>query len=126
MWSTDNSEEDLFSTQTRSKLKKKKKKITSSAPLPTLGNEYPCLVIFIRGADVQFPFELLELVNDGSQDVDKKWTSGIMNTDSRKRCRDLKFYPDFSVSVYAKISKGNLLFLFIYWHHNNSTKNNLF
>lgn len=127
LWSTDNSEDDLFSSQPVSKLKKNKKKVTSSAPLPTLGNEYPCLVIFNRGADVQFPFQLLDLVDDGSQDVDKKWISGIMNTESRKRCRDLKCFPDYMVSVYAKIAKGifcwryddsqNIFFYFKLWHY---------
>ena len=106
-WSTDNSQDDMFYTQVRTnKLKKKKKKLSSSAPLPAREIEYPCLVVFKRGGNIEFPFELLELVEDDSQGVDKKWISGIMNSESRKRSRDLKCYPDFMVSIFCKIQQG--------------------
>lgn len=104
-WSTDDSLDDLFLSQPQvNKLKKKKtSRMSSSAPLKARENEYPCLVVFKRNGTFQSPFELLDIVEDRSKDIDKKWLSGVLNTESRIRCRDLKCYPEYKVSIYSKI-----------------------
>lgn len=111
---SDDSQADIFATQLPNK---KKEFQTSSAPLymgpkPPSNFVYTWLIIFKWGGDINNPFELLSVDDLEDGELDPKFLSGILSPTSRMRHRDLSFYPDFAISIFAKIEKCKSTFVF--------------
>ena len=116
MDSTDyDSQADLFATQVPVK---KKHFQTSSAPvLPVakvLDYVYDWFIIFKWGGDIDFPFEEVNITEINNSDYDPAWLTGILSPKSRKRYRNFDIYPDFSVSVFAKVEKREFFKIFFF------------
>lgn len=104
---SDDSQSDIFATQV---IKKKTKLQTSSAPVlkskpKTSVFEYCWLIIFKWG-DADYPFELVSISDLEDKDFEKTWLTGILSPMSRKKYQDIGIYPDFSISVFAKVEKS--------------------
>ena len=108
MDSTDDSQSDIFATQAPPKKKVFK---TSSAPpyrpsAHVQDLEYKWIIIFKWGGDIDFPFELVPVDRFGSDDLNSSFLSGILSPLSRLKHREMSAYPDFSVSIFAKVEKS--------------------
>lgn len=99
---SDDSQADIFATQPP---KNKTEFKTSSAPVYS-PYVYPWLVIFKWGGDIETPFNLFSVEDLVEGELDPKIISGILSTPSRIRPRDLSFFPDFSISIIAKVEKS--------------------
>ena len=102
---SDDSQADIFATQVQVKKKEFK---TLSAPLylgpkPPSNFSYDWLIIFMWGGDINNPFILLAVDDLEEGELDPKFLTGILSPASRLRHRNLSFYPDFSISIFAKI-----------------------
>ena len=105
---SDDSQADIFATQV---VPRKKEFRTFSAPLhlgskATSTMSYDWLMIFMWGGDINNPFELFSVEDLEEGELDPKFLTGMLSPSSRMRHRDISFYPDFSISIVAKIEKG--------------------
>lgn len=110
---SEDSQADIFATQIEMPAKKKDFK-TLSAPLylgpkPTSHLSYDWLIIFMWGGDINNPFQLFSVDDLEEGELDPKFLSGMLSIPSRLRHRDLSFYPDFSISIVAKIEKSKFI-----------------
>lgn len=132
------SQADIFATQVQEKIAVAKKNMkaslkASSAPLMTNKKApeyvYKWLIIFKWG-DIKYPFEAVAIQDLLPNEYEKTWLSAIMSPASRRRFRNLDIYPDFSVSIYAKIEQGTYIiysfvskksfyFTFLYYQFNH-------
>lgn len=106
MASSEDSQEDLFAN---TQIKTRTDHVTESSPnkwINTKNFDFPWLIMFLWGGQAN-PFVLVYLIELDPQDVDGKWLTGILSPKSRCKHRNVKFYPDFSVSIYGKVHKGN-------------------
>ena len=117
MDSGEDSQVDIFATQPPTK-KRKEKEITSSAPVlhTKKPNDYvyKWLIIFRWGDDTDGPFEMVALDDLNPSEYEANWLTGIMSPKSRRKYRNLDIYPDFSVSVFAKVESGIPFFSFLF------------
>lgn len=65
---------------------------------------YPWLIIFLWGGQ-ENPF-ILKACVDMDSDIDVNWLSGILSPKSRRKHRNVKKFPDFSVSIFGKVQKS--------------------
>lgn len=131
---SDDSQVDFFATQ---KHEKRKEFITSSAPPlsePT-NFVYPWFAVFKWGGDIDHPFEILSVEDVEEGELDSKLLTGLLAPPSRLRHRELKCFPDFSISVFAKIeSSKNFVYnnlianyvIFYFLIDNSETRRNSF
>ena len=107
MDSTDDSQTDIFATQVPPKKKVFK---TSSAPpyrpsTHVQDLDYKWIIIFKWGGDIDFPFELVPVNVFGPDELSSNFLSGILSPLSRLKHREMSAYPDFSISIFAKVEK---------------------
>lgn len=67
--------------------------------------EYPWVILFLWGGQEE-PFVLVNLNDLDPRDIDRKWLTAILSPQSRCKHRNFKKYPDFAVSLYAKVHKS--------------------
>lgn len=106
MASTDDSQLDFFASQVKMKKKKKRFFVTSSAPHPSRKLEFPNLVLFKWGGNIDVPFELLPSKDIDPIDYDEKWFTTFLSPNSRFKKRELDNYPGCWISIFAKIEKS--------------------
>ena len=68
---------------------------------------YPWLILFLWGGQSN-PFLLKSSLDMDSDDIDVTWLSGILSPKSRRKHRNLKMFPDFSVLIFGKFQKSKL------------------
>lgn len=83
---------------------------------------YPWLILFLWGGQTH-PFLLKRSEDMDPDDIDVTWLSGILSPKSRLKHRNLKQYPDYSVSIFGKIQKSNF---YCYILHFSKTHSFLF
>ena len=100
------SQTDIFSSQVSTK----KLKLSSSAPSfngPKSSDfVYRWLIVFKWGGDIDCPFELMSVQHLQPGDMDPTFLTGILSPISRMKHRNFRHYPDFAISIYAKVEES--------------------
>ena len=101
---SDDSQQDMFAN---TQVQTRNEHVTDSNPDKWTDTdfEYPMLIIFRWGGQAD-PFILSFLVELDPEDVNVNWLNGILSPTSRCKHRNLKAFPDFSVSIYSKVQKS--------------------
>lgn len=98
---SDDSQTDLFAN---TQIPTKNSHVNANNQWDTSNLEYPMVVLFLWNGQMN-PFVLVDLTDLEPEDVDEKWLSGILSPVSRLKHRNMKMFPEFGVSLYAKIQK---------------------
>ena len=109
---SDDSQTDLFAN---TQVETRNDHVTDEHPDKWMDTnfEYPWMIFFKWDGNMT-PFAVLSLIELNPQDIDGKWLTGILSPKSRIKHRSLKFFADYSVSIFGKIHKSKCaLFLFI-------------
>lgn len=86
---------------------KKSPRISSSLPA-RVSYVYLWCILFDWDEDVEKPFDIYQVARFRSSELKKKWISGELDLDSRKKRLSFSWMPGKSFSLYAKVEKCKL------------------